>query len=466
MKILLVKPVTKRGEIYNVIPPIGLGYLATALRRIGAQVDILDCVKEGFGFLEFLDYVKKFHPQMVGFQVYSCNLELVKKAVSLIKNLDFSIYIVIGGPHPSGLPLESLNQLSGADFGFKGEAEIGLPLLVKEILKDKNLNPERLSKIPGLIWRSNGRIISNLQVFPDSLDELGFPSWDLINPRDYPLAPQGAIFKKFPFAPIVTTRGCPHNCGFCAGYSITGKKVRKRSIENIIEEIVFLRQRYGIKEIHFLDDNFTLDKEYVQGFCQRIINEGLRFNWCCPNGLRLDSLDGQTISMMKQAGCYYISVGIESGSPRILREQRKGLAIQDIKSQISLIRKYGIDVNGFFIIGYPGETEEDIEATIDFSKRLGLSRAAFFNFIPLPGSTIYEALSRKGEIKNLSWENLTQNRVSYAPAGISKKKLKRLQQKAYLIFYLRPRVIYKLAKQIKTFEQFRYILMRILDIFR
>jgi len=458
MKILLVKPVTPKGLVLNVVPPIGLGYLATALRRQGMKdVLILDCVKEGLDLAGFAVKVKEIKPDLIGFQVFSHDLNSLAESLKIVKKIKPKMVTVAGGPHPSGFPEQMLKDFPRLDYAFKGESEIGLPRLVGK-LAGKKIN---LAKIPGLIWRQGRAIKINRQVFPEDLDSLGFPAWDLLKPNEYPNAPQGVFFKNLPVAPIMATRGCPYQCTFCAGRTVTGLKIRSRSVDHVLAEIKLLNRDYGVKEIHFLDDNFTLNRRYVKEFCQKLLNISLRISWCCPNGIRMDTLDLGILQMMKAAGCYYVSVGIESGSNRILKLMKKSLTVEKITKQIKMIKKSGLAVNGFFILGYPGETRKEMERTIKFSQSLGLTRAAFYNFLPLPGTEAYRQLVETGEIEGeFDFSQIFQAETPYAPKSVTKEELKSLQQKAYLQFYLRPAVLWAMLKEIKTLNQLKYILRR------
>ena len=464
MKILLTRPITPKGMTLNIMPPLGLGYLASAIRKQAAgEVRILDCLNEGYNFAKFSEYIRNFSPDIVGFHTFSHDIAMVNKSIELIKEINPLIITIVGGPHPSGVGIDCLRHIPKADFGFKGEAEISLPQFIKIISKSKNssLNEEELKDVPGLIWRKkDGTVALNQQFFFEDLDSLNLPSWDLMDPNTYPHAPQGLIFRNLPFAPILVTRGCPYHCTFCASKTILGEKIRSRSIKNVINEIELLYNQYKVREIHILDDNFTIDKGYAQSFSQEIINHKLEITWCCPNGVRLDTLDRETLLWMKKSGCYYISVGVESGSDRILKLMKKGLTINQINEKINQIKELGFDVNAFFIIGYPGETEEDILQTIRFAKSLPLARVAFYSFLPLPGTEIYEQLRQSKEIDEPQWDEMFQAMHPYCPKGISCKRLDELQHKAYREFYLRPKILFALLKEIKTFNQFSYIIRR------
>lgn len=455
----MVKPVTPGEKILNCIPPIGLGYLATALRQTGLlEVKILDCVKEKLDYRSFRQEVKKYRPDVVGFQVFSQDLASLKQSLEIVKKINSRIVTIAGGPHPSGLPAETLEQLADLDFVFCGEAEMGLPKLLKNIAR-KSFYRE----IPGLGWRNKkGKITINSQTFVTDLDGLGFPAWDLLKPQEYPDAPQGVIFRDSPVAPIMATRGCPFSCTFCAGWTVTGKRIRQRSIDNVLAEIEFLYRNYGIREIHFLDDNFTFFREYVEEFCQKLLDKDFRVSWCCPNGVRLDTLDKKLLKLMMRAGCYYVSVGIESGSDRILKIMRKGVTTKKIKKMVKMVNEAGMPINGFFILGYPGETRQETLRTIKFAKDLSLTRAAFYNFLPLPRTEAYERLLASGELKveEIDWNHIFQADVPYSPPAVSHQELKSLQRRAHLEFYFRPVTIWRLIKEIRTFEQLKYIFKR------
>ncbi len=462
MKILLVKPVVPKNFVLNCIPPLGLGYLATALRQAGInQVNILDCVKDNLSYEDFQKKVKRFKPDVVGFSVFSHDLTSLKKSLEITKRINPKIITIAGGPHPSGFPAETLKEFEQLDYVFCSEGEIGLPQLINYF--QKKLNNRTLFLIPGLVWRDKkDQIKVNAQAYLEDLDSIGYVAWDLLKPQNYPDAPQGVIFRNLPVAPIMATRGCPFNCTFCAGWTISGKRIRKRKIDNLIGEIDLLYHKYGIREIHFLDDNFTFFRDYVEEFCHKLMQKDFKISWCCPNGVRLDTLDQKLLKLMQEAGCYYVSVGIESGSDRILKLMRKGTKVAKIRKMVKEVHKAHMPINGFFILGYPGETKKEIIRTINFAKSLDLSRAAFYNYLPLPRTEAYEHLIKSGEIKeeDIDWNRIFQSEVPYESSTLSQGELKKLQRRAHREFYLRPKIIWRLLREIKTVQQFIYILRR------
>lgn len=441
------------------VPPTNLGYLANAVKKFGHKVTIIDGIKEKISLEGLRKKILVLKPDLVGISVFSCDVNTAKNYVNVIKKIDEKIYIVLGGSHVSGVEKKIFDDFPNIDFAFIGEAELSLPLLLGALSK----NEKNFKKIPGLIWRNDSKINVNLPYFEDDLDKLGFPTWDLIDPRTYPKAPQGAVFRNYPIAPVILSRGCPYQCTYCAGKVVTGQKFRKRSIEHIMEEIELLYNKYMVREIHIVDDTFTLDKKRVYGFCNELIRRNIKITYTFPNGVRLDTLDEPLLIALKKTGCYAMSVGIESGDQKILNDMKKGLTLELIKDKIDLINKVGIDVNGFFIVGYPTETRQTILRTIKFAKKLNIKRAHFSSFLPLPGTEATEMLKKEGLIDKIDWSKLFYSDVPFAPKGMTKKELKKLQCRAFLEFYLRPKIIWYLLLEINSWTHFKALIRRSRD---
>lgn len=459
MNILLVQPIKNKAHTLNLMPPLGLGYLASSVR--GAHnVRILDCVKEGLDFDGFRTYVRDNPPDIIGFTVYSCDLENVKKSIAIVNKINPGIKTIVGGPHPSGDPEGTILYLDSLDFAFAGESEKGLPLLLEQL--SKNTEGKDFKSVPGLIWRENGRINTNPKIFIEDLDSIKFPSWDLFKLDTYRGGAHGIFTKQYPVAPIIVTRGCPYLCTFCSAHNIVGRKIRHRSIGNVIEEIKLLYKEYGIKEIHIEDDNFTFNLEFAKEFCHCLIKLNLPLTYSCPNGIRLDRVDKELLLLMKKAGFYNIYVGVESGSPRILKHMRKNLKMEEIVQKIDLIKEAGLEASAYFILGYPEETREDMEMTISFSRSLNLDWAQFPTFIPIPGSDIMKNEDVKNAAMSVSWSDFFNTDVPFSPSGISRKELKKIQKKAFLKFYLRPKQILNLIRRTRAIDAV-FILRRIIS---
>ncbi len=457
-KIVLVVPIS---HTHYLVPPTGLGYLATALRQSDfTNITILDCVRERLSFNSLRERFKKLRPKIVGFQVFSYDFDSVVRSIEILRKVSPETVVLIGGAHVSASSMTVLEEIEGADFGFAGEGEIGLPMLAKRILRDEMIP---LENIPGLIWKNGSSICNNARVGTEDLDSLGFQAWDLMQPVSYNGSPQGGFYKRFPIAPISTTRGCPYLCTFCGSGANMGHKLRLRSMDHVLDEMVMLYNDYRVREFHIIDDMFNYYKNRVFEFCQGIKDRNLDISYTFPNGLRLNQLDREVLQMMKDTGAYAFTVGIESGSQRILDSMKKGLTLKLIEEKINLINSTGLEPNGFFIIGYPGETVDDIKATIQFAKKLKLKRAHFSNFLPLPGTEATRKLIESKEIERPDWGTLFYSKVSYAPKGITRSQLKQLQRRAFLEFHLRPHILFRMLLEIKNINQFKMIIMRAVD---
>ncbi len=453
LNILLVKPFKDTNEVQ---PPLGLGYMASSLKG-EHDVTILDSIKEGMGLPQFREYLKGKNFDIIGFQCYTADLNVVKEHSKVAREASPKSVILVGGPHPTLDPINTLKYLKNVDFAFVGEAEKSFPEFAKAVASGKKASA--MGKIPGIAFR-DGRIYRQTRrVFTENLDDYE-PSWELFDMKGYPEAPHGAFCKQSPTAPLIITRGCPFQCTYCGGPLISGRKIRSHSVDYVIRQIKTLTKEYGIREIHIEDDNFTMRRDFVKEFCTRLIKLDLGITWTCPNGMRLDTLDDELVSLMKRSGLYSVSVGIESGSDRIRGFMKKNLKTAQIREKVKLIRRHGLGVIGFFIVGFPGETRADIEKTIDLALELDLKRATFSAFKPFPGTEEYNKLVKKGEIGELNWDNFSLDKVVWSPKGISMDELKKMRRRAFLKFYLRPKIFFRMLSEINSFENLKFIVVR------
>jgi len=459
MKILLVKPYSR---FPTRIPHLGLGYLATALRREQHVVDIADCPRENLDRRRLQERARHFSPDVIGISTFSSDLTAAREMASDFRSSLPRATLVLGGAHVSALPEHAFTFLPALDFVLCGEAEHGLPPLVRR-LQDGGADWEN---IPGLAYRREDAIRVNPPRLEQDLDMLGLPAWDLLRPHIQTMAPHGAFVRRLPVVPLITTRGCPFPCTFCAARCISGRAIRHRSLESIFEEIDHLVTHYGVREVHIEDDNFTFRREFALAFCEELLRRGLDLSWCCPNGVRLDTLDRELLALMKRAGCYSLSLGIEAGTDHILKQIRKGLTTEQIARQVALIKTAGIKTTGFFIIGFPGETGEDIRATLRFARQLPLDRAQFSTFLPLPGTDYFADYLRECPLEQVPWDKFFTTEIVWAPAGIPAGDMARLQRRGFLGFYLRPSILAGLAGEIRSPRQIGRLFRRAWEIFK
>lgn len=444
MKLLLIRP---NSDSHVIMPSTSFGYLMVYLRESKfLETKFVDCLKARYDHKRLRQLIRDEQPDVVGLTAMSLEIDEAVKYCSIIKSVNRKIITMLGGSHVSND--QNLLKDKNIDFVFRGEAEIGFSQFINELRNEKR----DFSKIKGLGYKEGNKLLFNELGFVEDLDALPTPDYDFVRFMDYP---QMYFMKKYPSAPIMTSRGCPFNCTFCARNNISGKKFRMRSPDGIIRELKHLKKKYGIKEFQVWDDNFAINKERVMKFCDLLIKEKMNLGWNFPNGLGIKTLDEELLKKMRQAGCYSIAVGIESGSEKIQKDMRKNLDLEKVKETVMLADRIGIDVEGFFIIGYPTETREDILKTIKFSKELPFKRASFSLFQPLVGSEIYDILKKQGKIKS---NRCTYFKVHVLPQGFrSFKEIKNLQRRALLEFYLRPRIFFKFMLENMSLNQIKEI---------
>ncbi|MBF0542896.1 MAG: B12-binding domain-containing radical SAM protein [Candidatus Riflebacteria bacterium] len=450
--VLLVPP----GPSHYLTPPLGLGYLAGALKRLKiGEVKILDSKLLGFDIKQIIECLVSISPDFVGITVFSMEVECSRRLAKEIRLKLPNTCIIFGGPHITALGAESLSQFPEAHALMSGEGEKSFVQFVRGVV-----NKTSLEGIPGLITRETTFVPPEPI---EDLDSIGFPDWELIAPHTYPPLPQGAFFEKWPIAPILTSRGCPFHCSYCAGHLTMGRKLRFRSLNSIFDEIDTLFSKFGVREFHIVDDSFSQEKSRVLEFCKyfRKLPETCSFTF--PNGLRLDTLDREMLDVMKKSGLHSPTLGIESGSQRILDKMKKGLSLEIIKEKVLLMSDLDLKPNAFFIIGYPGETKKDIQKTIDFALSLPLNRVQFSNFLPLPGTEITKELQNSHNLERIPYEALHYACEAYTPKGFKPGEIKYFQRKANRKFYMRPSRIIELLKSVKSFRHFRLLLKRMLD---
>ncbi|MBU2490559.1 MAG: B12-binding domain-containing radical SAM protein [Proteobacteria bacterium] len=449
MNIVLVRP---RYASHLITPPLGLGYLAAYLRQRGARVTILDGLLLGRDNRALAEAVEALCPDAVGI---TCQTAFWHEAADLARRLKArGQRVILGGVHPSFLPGQSLAE-TGADFVVRGEGERAL-----FDLADSGFSGFLGKNIPGVVGAWNMADPDPAWApLEEDLDALPFPAWDLMDPRAYPKAPHGAIVKNYPIGVVMTSRGCPYSCSFCASPRFWGGRVRLRSPENVLAEVRMLAEKFDVAEIHFEDDNFTLDRDRATEISRLMGESGLNLSWACPNGIRADRVDKDLIFAMKKAGCYYFAFGIESADPNILANIHKAETIETISRSIGLADDAGISCLGLFILGLPGETRETMEKTIRFAKNSRLSRAQFLILDVLPGSALWDELAGRF---TPDWTKNSFKEPEWIPPGLTKKDLMDAQARAFRSFYLSRGRFLSLVRQVRL-GQIPFLIHRLFD---
>ena len=437
MRILLVIPNRKAYSILPA-PDVGIAYIARSALNAGSEVEVLDAHKEDIDPDEFKGVMERKHYDLIGFKCLSMDVYKVLSYCKTIKEFDQNIITLIGGPHPTALP-EHLMKDDSVDYVIRGEGEIGIESLVKNIIASgRDIPREEIEKIPCLVYRDNEqRVKMNPVSFEEKPDRLGFPAWHLFDLKGYPQLPGGGG----KFLPIITSRGCPSFCTFCLSNAIHGRTGRTRSPEHVIDEIRWLIKDFDIQKASIYDNNFTFYKEHALKFIELYIANKFPVKFDVPQGVRLDRIDKEMVRALERAGCDFMGVGVESGNQETLKIVRKGTTLSMIEEKLRMIKKNSdMKLMGFFILGFPHETEEMVHETISFALRLPLDYAAFTIFTPFPGTDLFNRMIADGyfSMDDINWEDLVLDKAAFKHRNISRERLKNLQRKAYLKFYFRP----------------------------
>lgn len=440
MSIVLVNPPVSLEERYGSLsgagsnlPSIGLLGLASVIREAGRPVKIVEAASSDISYEESLQQILSFKPDIVGFTAVTSSIFKAAKLSEMVKASSSEIKIVIGGPHITAVPEETLTRFPQFDIAAIGEGEITINKIATCLE-----NNDELKNVQGIMFRKNGHFIkTEKQPLIDNLDELPFPAWDLIDNFPWGFKPAAFKCKRLPATYIISARGCPHLCIFC-DTSVFSRQYRAFSAEYIVEMIKKLKKDYGIREILFEDDTFIIFKKRLVQLCETLIKENIDITWSC-NG-RANAVKPGILKLMKKAGCWQISYGIESADPDILNFSRKKIKIEQMRQALEWSHEAGILTKGFFILGFPKETEQTMKKTIDFAKSSCLDDISVSQMTPFPGSEMYRVGEKYGVI-NKDWQKMNLLDVVFVPHGLTKNSLNMYQKKFLKEFYLRPRVI-------------------------
>ncbi len=389
-------------------PVLGLAYLAAYLESQGIEVKIIDIAAEGADTIlkigkktrhglkdeEIIKRIRNYDPLIVGITCQSTlHAKDAHETARLAKIAKREALLVMGGAHPSAAPAEVLKD-RGVDLVVRGEGEVTLYEVVCHYSQKKSFE-----KILGISFRRGGKIINNPpRPLIRNLDGLPFPARHLLPMKIYfrQIAGGNNYSMRLPVATIISSRGCPGRCVYCAVRTVWGRGWRGRTPGNVVNEIEELIRDWGVKEIHFIDDNLSVDKKRLRGICEEIIKRKLDIKWTTPNGIAIWLLDKKLLLKMKESGCYRLTFGLESGNKEMLHDFiGKSYDLEKAREMIKYAGKIGLWTIGTFIIGFPYETREQIKQTIDYAISTELDFAAFYLANPFPGTAMYEIYKKE-----------------------------------------------------------------------
>lgn len=441
-KITLIKP-GRRFPGKRFAQPLGLLYLVSVLRKEFPgqfKIDLIDQALERLNQEEMKKRIKENNPDLVGFSCLSVEDEELIQFSRMIKELNSCCLIILGGPHAS-IFYDHILERSAVDIVVIGEGERTFPELIRCLLTNRPLE-----KVRGIAFKRNGQIIlTSPRPVIEDLDSLPFPAWDLVDFQKYSKEPSANVYCHTPpWAIIFTSRGCPFQCAYC--HNVFGKeKIRYRSLKNVLEEIKLLTQKYGVKELHIIDDIFNYDLNRAKEFCEMLIKERIKVKLAFPSGLRADLMDEELIIKLKKAGCYVITYAVDTASPRLQKLTQKNLNFKKTEKAIFWANKEKLITHVYFMLGFPSETLEEMKQTIEYARRSGALIAFFLTVVVYPRSQLM-ILSRQvyPSFKPKEFEMASLHYRAEVPfyTRVTGVDLYKIQRDAYRSFYFRPKIIF------------------------
>ena len=438
MRILLLNPPAEAGPSREILgPPLGLAYLAAALEASGHQVEILDAFALGLSWQALPGLLERSRPDLVGIGGMTPIIRASYQAAKIAR--PFARWLVLGGPHVSAVRSKVFQEAPEFDFALAGEAEQTFPALCQALEAGREPGQE----IPGLL---SAKFENPGSPIIQDLDGLAFPARRLLPNLRY----RHPLFGGEPIATVMTSRGCPYGCIFC-DKSVTGRKWRPRSAENVLAELAQIVEELGLHSIIFYDDLFTLDKQRAIRIAQGIIERKLNLRWKCEG--RVNLVDEEVLAWMQRAGCELIAYGVETPNPQGLKFLEKGITAEQAASAFAQTRAAGIQTLAYFILGIPGESFADELQTIRFARELQADYAQFALLSPFPGTPLYGEAIRRGWYREgpaLGLAEQGSERPRLVTAEWTEERLRMIQRRAYTGFYLRPGYVLKRLRRLRS----------------
>lgn len=420
-----------------VAPSLGIGYMASVLEENNVDVDVLDASALELSYDEIGEEILKRNPDIVSISALTPTIGVALDSADKIKQVKPDTIVVLGGYHPT-FEYESVLKEKSVDVVVRGEGEYTLLELVHTLE-----NHGDLKNVEGLAFHDEND--GSLVLTPDrpiiqDLDELPFPAFHL-----FPMEKYRILNISTNVATIITTRGCPMQCSFCSSAALHGNKLRRRSYQNVCDEIELRLKEENIDTIAFMDDTFTLNKRFVTDFCREIKRRNLKFWWGCTS--RVDTLDEELLRLMKETGCITLFMGVESADVNVLEKMNKNITLEKTQRAFELCRKVGIRTIASCVIGMPEDTRESINSTIEFVKKLDPNYALYSLATPYPGTRFYNETFKKDLITIDDWSKYTLINPVLKTMDCSSDELRSLQKKAFIGFYLRPSYLFRQTSQ-------------------
>ncbi len=421
----------KAAEKLGIFPSLPLLQLAAWVRQHGFPIGYIDLHAENLFPKDAGPRVAEFRPDIVALTAKTLGWPAVIEIAQMVKAKFPNALIVVGGPHLSIYPKESLTW-DCFDLAVVGDGEETFLDICERVE-----NGESLDDIPGTCVRKDGEVVMNpTRAVPKDIDKYPMPAWDLVDVNRYHCL---TLLK--PFATMVTTRGCPWHCGYCS--QVYSDKLRFRAPELVVDEMEMLVKDHGVREIVMFDETFTIGKKRMRKFSEEILRRNLKVKFNIR--ARVDTVDREVLELLKRAGLRSIHMGVEAGTDRVLKIMNKQITREQTERAFRIAREVGIETRGYFMVGYYDASPQDIEEMINFSANLGLDWASYSVATALPATDLYRIAQERGYVDGDFWRRYTINGGGPIPQleteTFTAERLRQYRTKAYLNFYLRPDLI-------------------------
>jgi radical SAM superfamily enzyme YgiQ (UPF0313 family) len=420
-------------------PSLGILMLAAVARNDGCMCTVVDAAALALSEQELLKRLAEVCPEILCISSTTLAIGNANSFAVEAKRLIPALTVIVGGPHVTATPRETMARYPAFDMAVIGEGESTFVELLRALRAGS-----AISAVAGLIVREGSDLYdTGRRPFIADLDSLPFPAWDLLEGFPGRYLPAPFKVRKLPATTLVTSRGCPNTCIFC-DRSVFGSSCHAYSAEYVVRQMTELYHRYGIREFSFEDDTFITFKTRLQDICHRLIELRLDISWTCLG--RVNHVTADNLRLMRKAGCWQISFGIESGSQEILSLINKRIRLDQVRLAVRLSREAGIRTKGFFILGHPGETPETLRMTIDFALELPLDDISVCHMTPFPGTELHARAAEFGEF-DPDWGTMNLLNIVFIPHDLTRNDLVSAQKELIRRFYFRPRIIIDYGKR-------------------
>jgi anaerobic magnesium-protoporphyrin IX monomethyl ester cyclase len=432
-KILFVKPrETSKQNLKLAVPPLGIAYLSSSLKnRRGDQIDFIDMHLDP-DIETVIQKIEASTPDYICISTMTSEFKMACLLAKIVKEKGFDARVIIGGPHVTAAPEEVVSN-TDFDYAVLNEGEQTLPELLDGIESGADL-----SNLKGIgFLRNKSPEFTQKRDVTENIDTLPFPDWDVFDlERYYERSRHNPLMAHTRFMPIFTSRGCPYNCSYC--HNIFGKRARLRSPASVFEEILTLYRKHAIREFVVIDDVFNISPSRAEAICNLIIASGIKIHLSFHSGLRGDIMTDSLIKKLKQAGTYLICYAVETASPRLQKSINKNVNLEKLMATIEMTNRAGIMTVGFFMLGFPDESEEEMRMTIDYACKSKLNLASFFSVHPFPGTKLAQECKKSDHEIKMDPDSVDYFKANHNLSLLSDLQLTRIMKQANAKFLKNP----------------------------